>query len=141
MNPGDELQYFVLRPLLSAQMPLLTVMSLSAYPGGGSGIGRAVCQRLASEGASVVVADISEESANETLQSLRSDLKGQGHRAAMVDVSSKESVTKLVTSIQVCVCVCVCVTVFLLVIICSIFREAHALFSFLHVSSIFFLTR
>lgn len=69
--------------------------------GGGSGIGRAVCQRLASEGASVVVADISDESANETVGSLQSDLRGQGHMAAVVDVSSKESVKKLVTSIQV----------------------------------------
>lgn len=76
-------------------------------PGGGSGIGRSVCQRFASEGASVVVADISEESANETLGSLSSDLRGQGHMAAVVDVSSKESVKKLVASIQVCVCVCV----------------------------------
>ena len=61
-----------------------------------------MCQRFASEGASVVVADISEESANETLGSLPSDLRGQGHMAAVVDVSSKESVKKLVTSIQVC---------------------------------------
>lgn len=50
----------------------------------------------------MVVADISEESANETLGSLSSDLRGQGHMAAVVDVSSKESVKKLVTSIQVC---------------------------------------
>lgn len=76
-------------------------------PGGGSGIGRAVCQRFASEGASVVVADINEESANETLGSLQRDLRGQGHMTAVVDVTSKESVTKLITSIQVCVCVCV----------------------------------
>ncbi|XP_039978338.1 estradiol 17-beta-dehydrogenase 8 isoform X2 [Xiphias gladius] len=74
---------------------------LTLVTGGGSGIGRAVCRRLASEGASVVVADISEESANETLESLRSDLRGQGHTAAVVDVSSRESVTRLITSIQV----------------------------------------
>lgn len=75
--------------------------SLPLFPGGGSGIGRAVCQRLASEGASVVVADISEESTNETLESLASDLRGQVHMAAAVDVSSKDSVKKLVTKIQV----------------------------------------
>lgn len=79
----------------------LWIDQLLPPPGGGSGIGRAVCQRLASEGASVVVADISEESANETLASLQSDLRGQGHMAAVVDVSSKESIKKLVTDIQV----------------------------------------
>ncbi|XP_067331006.1 estradiol 17-beta-dehydrogenase 8 isoform X2 [Channa argus] len=76
------------------------VSRLAVVTGGGSGIGRAVCQRFASEGASVVVADISEDSANETLGGLQSDLRGQGHMAAVVDVSSKDSVTKLLTSIQ-----------------------------------------
>lgn len=70
-------------------------------PGGGSGIGRAVCQRLAAEGASVVVADISEASANDTAASLRSDVTGQSHVAAVVDVASKPSVTQLLTRIQV----------------------------------------
>ncbi|XP_029369856.1 (3R)-3-hydroxyacyl-CoA dehydrogenase isoform X2 [Echeneis naucrates] len=76
------------------------ISRLALITGGGSGIGRAVCHRFASEGASVVVADISEESANETLRSLQSDLRGQSHMAAKVDVSSKESITQLVTSIQ-----------------------------------------
>lgn len=69
--------------------------------GGGSGIGRAVCQRFATEGASVVVADRNEESANQTLELLSRDHKGQEHIALGVDVSSKDSVQKLVTSIQV----------------------------------------
>ncbi|XP_078146584.1 (3R)-3-hydroxyacyl-CoA dehydrogenase [Centroberyx gerrardi] len=76
------------------------ISRLTLVTGGGSGIGRAVCQRFASEGASVVVADISEESANETLGSLSRDLRGQDHMVAVVDVSSKQSVEKLVTSIQ-----------------------------------------
>ncbi|XP_029918736.1 (3R)-3-hydroxyacyl-CoA dehydrogenase [Myripristis murdjan] len=76
------------------------ISRLALVTGGGSGIGRAVCQRFASEGASVVVADISEDSANETLGSLSHDLKGQAHMAAVVDVSSKQSLDKLVTSIQ-----------------------------------------
>lgn len=76
------------------------ISRLTLVTGGGSGIGRAVCQRFASEGASVVVADISKESANETLGSLQRDLRGQGHMAAAMDVRSKESVAKLVTSIQ-----------------------------------------
>ncbi|KAM4725946.1 (3R)-3-hydroxyacyl-CoA dehydrogenase isoform 2-T2 [Anableps anableps] len=76
------------------------ISRLTLVTGGGSGIGRAVSQRLASEGASVVVADISEDSANETVGHLQSDLRGQNHMAAAVDVSSKESVKNLVTSIQ-----------------------------------------
>lgn len=59
-----------------------------------------MCQRLASEGASVVVADISHESATETVGRLPRDLRGQGHMAAAVDVSSKESVKKLLTGVQ-----------------------------------------
>lgn len=50
----------------------------------------------------MVVADISEESASETVASLQSDLRGQGHMSTVVDVTSKDSITKLVTSIQVC---------------------------------------
>lgn len=49
----------------------------------------------------MVVADISEESANQTLDSLNHDHKGQDHMASAVDVSSRESVEKLLTSIQV----------------------------------------
>ncbi|KAM9738435.1 (3R)-3-hydroxyacyl-CoA dehydrogenase [Menidia menidia] len=76
------------------------ISRLTLVTGGGSGIGRAVCQRLAAEGASVVVADISEESAHETVAGLQNDLRGQAHTATAVDVSSKESVTQLLTTIQ-----------------------------------------
>lgn len=76
------------------------ISRLAVVTGGGSGIGRAVCQRLASEGATVVVADVNEDSANQTLGILTHGFKGQDHIAAVVDVSSKESVEKLVTSIQ-----------------------------------------
>ncbi|XP_061521549.1 estradiol 17-beta-dehydrogenase 8 isoform X3 [Phycodurus eques] len=76
------------------------VSRLAMVTGGGSGIGRAVCLRLASEGASVAVADLDEASANETLRSLPGDLRGQAHMAAAADVASKESVKNLLTSIQ-----------------------------------------
>ncbi|XP_056154564.1 estradiol 17-beta-dehydrogenase 8 [Lampris incognitus] len=80
--------------------PSRLISRLTLVTGGGSGIGRAVCQRFASEGASVVVADLSEASAIETLGSLSCDQRGQDHMASVVDVSSKESVENLVTSIQ-----------------------------------------
>ncbi|XP_023651930.2 (3R)-3-hydroxyacyl-CoA dehydrogenase [Paramormyrops kingsleyae] len=76
------------------------IARLAVVSGGGSGIGRAVCQRFASEGASVVVADVSEESANWTLGSLSHDHRGQEHMAVAVDVSSRDSVEKLLTRIQ-----------------------------------------
>ncbi|XP_056438649.1 estradiol 17-beta-dehydrogenase 8-like [Gadus chalcogrammus] len=76
------------------------ISRLALVTGGGSGIGRAVCQRFASEGALVVVADLNEEAANETLRSLSRDHKVQEHMAAAVDVSSKQSVEDLVESIQ-----------------------------------------
>ncbi|XP_066543300.1 (3R)-3-hydroxyacyl-CoA dehydrogenase [Amia ocellicauda] len=94
--------------------PYRLISRLALVTGGGSGIGRAVCQRLAIEGASVVVADVSEESANETLRSLATGAGGAGgqrHVALRVDVSLKESVEGLVTGIQCeyfrppCVCV------------------------------------
>lgn len=82
----------------------------------------------------MVVADISEESANQTLGSLNHDHKGQNHMASAVDVSSRESVEKLLTSIQVidlctyththsliqCVCVWVCLVSF------SYYPKPHA---------------
>lgn len=58
-------------------------------------------QCFASEGASVVVADLSPDSARDTVDSLERDYRGQDHMAAQVDVSSKESVKKLLTQIQV----------------------------------------
>ena len=49
--------------------------------GGGQGLGRAICLKLSSEGATVAVADIKEETANETVQLI----KDQGGNAFFVD--------------------------------------------------------
>ncbi|KAG9279316.1 estradiol 17-beta-dehydrogenase 8 isoform X1 [Astyanax mexicanus] len=80
--------------------PCRLISRLAVVSGGGSGIGRAVCQRFASEGASVVVADRNEESAHETLELLSRKHKGQEHMALGVDVSLKDSVGRLVNTIQ-----------------------------------------
>ncbi|MHC4250694.1 MAG: SDR family NAD(P)-dependent oxidoreductase [Planctomycetota bacterium] len=61
--------------------------------GGAQGIGRAICRRLAEEGADVVVADLNEPCARETVEIV----EGLGRRSAFVatDVSSEESVKAL----------------------------------------------
>ncbi|MDR1574320.1 MAG: SDR family oxidoreductase [Clostridiales Family XIII bacterium] len=62
--------------------------------GGGSGVGRATSVRLAEEGAKIVIADINEVGANETIELV----KRVGGEAAFVacDVSSEEQVKSLV---------------------------------------------
>ncbi|KAL7883062.1 hypothetical protein SRHO_G00007200 [Serrasalmus rhombeus] len=80
--------------------PCRLISRLAVVSGGGSGIGRAVCQRFASEGASVVVADHNKESAHKTLELLSRHYRGQEHVALEVDVSLKESVGRLVNAIQ-----------------------------------------
>jgi meso-butanediol dehydrogenase / (S,S)-butanediol dehydrogenase / diacetyl reductase len=57
--------------------------------GGGSGIGRAICMRFASEGASVVVADVVGESAEEVADAI-------GGRAVQADVTSAPDVARMV---------------------------------------------
>ncbi|XP_072331344.1 (3R)-3-hydroxyacyl-CoA dehydrogenase isoform X1 [Scyliorhinus torazame] len=79
--------------------PTLRLSSrLALVTGGGSGIGRAVCQRFAKDGASVAVVDIDEGAATETLRSLSSDQ--QQHSVFITDVTSSKSVHKLVADIQ-----------------------------------------
>ena len=58
--------------------------------GGASGIGRAICKIFASEGASIVVADIDESGSQETLSQIES--AGGKTTAVTTDVSSEDSV-------------------------------------------------
>ncbi|XP_042300540.1 (3R)-3-hydroxyacyl-CoA dehydrogenase-like, partial [Sceloporus undulatus] len=64
--------------------------------GGASGIGRAVCARLAREGATVAIADCDEAGAAQTLKGLQPG----DHQVLHVDVGCARSVAGLVADIQ-----------------------------------------
>ena len=63
---------------------------LALVTGGGSGIGRAVCQVLARDSARVVVADLGLDSCRDTEHSLARD----GHFSVAADVSRADSVNE-----------------------------------------------
>jgi len=63
--------------------------------GAGSGIGRAIAERFASEGARVVVNDIDVERAQATVRALA----GDGHRALAGDVSDAPSVSRMFAAV------------------------------------------
>uniref|UniRef100_V9LAD4 (3R)-3-hydroxyacyl-CoA dehydrogenase n=1 Tax=Callorhinchus milii TaxID=7868 RepID=V9LAD4_CALMI len=84
---------------------------LAIVTGGGSGIGRAVCQRFAEEGASVAVVDVEGVGARETLGGLARGPEEQLHTAFTTDISNSHSVSRLFTSIQECYSRPACVAV------------------------------
>jgi len=63
--------------------------------GGGSGLGRAICARFASEGARVAVHDVRPEAAEETLKSLA----GTGHLSVAGDVTDSARVAAIAEEI------------------------------------------
>ncbi|CAN7945606.1 unnamed protein product, partial [Ixodes hexagonus] len=69
---------------------------LALVTGGGSGIGRSVCQALAKEGTRVIVADINLNGAAATVASL----PGTDHEALEVDVGESKSVSTLFENIS-----------------------------------------
>lgn len=64
---------------------------IALVTGGGSGLGRAISQAFAAEGASVVVSDIRGQTAEETVEGL----VGDGHLALEADVADEASVVAL----------------------------------------------
>lgn len=76
----------------------LLVGRLALVTGGGSGIGRAVCQALAAEGASIVVTDLNSQGAQDTTDNLSKHADNK-HMNYSLDVSSGEEVQKVLECI------------------------------------------
>jgi 2-hydroxycyclohexanecarboxyl-CoA dehydrogenase len=68
---------------------------IAIVTGAGQGIGRGIAEKLAAEGATVVVSDINETTARETVQAL-----GNGAISVVADVTSRESVEAMVAEVR-----------------------------------------
>ncbi|CAI2348621.1 unnamed protein product [Caenorhabditis sp. 36 PRJEB53466] len=68
----------------------MLAFKLAIVTGGGSGIGREVCKKLAASGARLIVTDLNESAAGSTIDSLA----GSGHAAFRMDVSKIVEVNK-----------------------------------------------
>jgi len=65
---------------------------LAFVTGAGSGIGKATCQILAREGASIIAADRNAKSAEETLNLISESSSGKSHLSLSIDVSQSASI-------------------------------------------------
>ncbi|CAG2235858.1 unnamed protein product [Mytilus edulis] len=72
---------------------------LALVTGAGSGIGRAICQAFAKEGAMVAMADVNIDGVHQVHETLKSISEGN-HQPFIVDVSSSASVATLMTDIR-----------------------------------------
>ena len=80
-------------------METLNNGQIAFVTGGGSGIGRAISKRLAQLGATVLVADISGESASETVSLLETPTK-QAHESFALDVTDINQVRKTMAYVK-----------------------------------------
>lgn len=82
---------------LRPKKPKVNVINCNML-GGASGIGRAVCQALAIEGASIVVTDLNIEGAQDTTDSLSKHANNK-HMNYSLDVASGEEIQKVLECI------------------------------------------
>jgi len=108
-----DIEYWLLEEAKLKRMPPEKEMARNAVViiGAGSGIGKAVAHRLAKEGAHVICADLSEESAKETAQELiniyglgigvaGSGLSGCGPAIGLgVDITKRESIKSMLENV------------------------------------------
>ncbi len=73
---------------------------IAIVTGAGSGIGRAIAQKLACQGASVAVTDLNEETAKETMASLETPVEGQEHRAYQLNVIDRPQMDQVFEQIN-----------------------------------------
>ena len=69
---------------------------IAVVTGGGSGIGRAICEAYAREGAKLAVLDLNEATAKETAK----ELPGEGHQAFACDVASGPGVVEAFAAVD-----------------------------------------
>jgi NAD(P)-dependent dehydrogenase (short-subunit alcohol dehydrogenase family) len=71
---------------------------IAIVTGAGSGIGKAIAERLIRDGAHVVIADIRQENIDATLRDFNADgIKASGHR---VDVSKRDDIRRMVAEVH-----------------------------------------